>query len=262
MLGSPAAPEIEGDGKPYAHGIILRELIRQAVLLAARDELARRLATRCSASHWRGPPRTPSSSSSRSSTPRGSAKPGIRRLGAAGKDAPLLLDHAVDLGAIPKLVTAAEELSAHRAPRRPQEAGAGGRRTAGGPRPRCRRASRRSSPTRATPSCSRPSARCTAPSARRRVPRGSPRSPEAYALLGVLNEFHWHPAHKAFKARGAALRPALCGRTPDDPFALWNRAFVRALVGMHFGAEADLDRAEAEARTKAGAAPAAPNGSR
>jgi tetratricopeptide (TPR) repeat protein len=64
-----------------------------------------------------------------------------------------------------------------------------------------------------------------------------------YALLGVLCEFQWHPAHKAFKARSLLYAERMVAREPKGAQALWNRAFVRALVGMHRDALADLTAA-------------------
>jgi tetratricopeptide (TPR) repeat protein len=61
-----------------------------------------------------------------------------------------------------------------------------------------------------------------------------------YALLGVLSEQHWHPAHKAFKARSLLYAQRLAARDPRSTWALWNRAYVRALVGLHRDAAADL----------------------
>jgi tetratricopeptide (TPR) repeat protein len=65
-----------------------------------------------------------------------------------------------------------------------------------------------------------------------------------YALLGVLSEFQWHPAHRAFKARALLYAQRLIARDPSGPSALWHRAFVLALIGRHRDALADLDRAK------------------
>jgi hypothetical protein len=61
-----------------------------------------------------------------------------------------------------------------------------------------------------------------------------------YALLGVLSELQWHPAHKAFKARALLYAQRMVAREPKGARALWHRAFTRALVGMHPDALADL----------------------
>ena len=64
-----------------------------------------------------------------------------------------------------------------------------------------------------------------------------------YAQLGVLSEFQWHPAHKAFKARALLYAERLVAREPNSPFSYRHRAFVRALVGMPRFAKADLEEA-------------------
>ena len=52
-----------------------------------------------------------------------------------------------------------------------------------------------------------------------------------YAILGVLTEFQWHPAHKAYKARRIVVRPAAGCPPAERPVGLWHRAFALALVG-------------------------------
>ena len=71
-----------------------------------------------------------------------------------------------------------------------------------------------------------------------------------YALLGVLSEFHWHPAHKAFKGRALLYAQRMIARSPDRPWSLWNRAFALALVGRHRDALADLDLAKKKMASK------------
>ena len=65
-----------------------------------------------------------------------------------------------------------------------------------------------------------------------------------YALLGLLSEFQWHPAHKAYKARSLLYAQRLVARGQKDPWGLWHRAFAEALVGLHKDAIADLALAE------------------
>jgi tetratricopeptide (TPR) repeat protein len=74
-----------------------------------------------------------------------------------------------------------------------------------------------------------------------------------YAQLGVLSEYEWSPAHKVFKARGLLYAERLFAREGGSPWGLWNRAFVRALVGMHRDAAADLDFARKKAEGNPGA---------
>ncbi len=66
-----------------------------------------------------------------------------------------------------------------------------------------------------------------------------------YAQLGALSEFHWHPAHKAFKARALLYAQRIVARDPASGSALANRAFVKALVGFPREALEDVARAKA-----------------
>ena len=83
-----------------------------------------------------------------------------------------------------------------------------------------------------------------------------------YAMLGVLSEFQWNPAHKAFKARSLLYAQRLLNRDPTSPWALWHRAFASALSGMHYRAKSDLEeastRAEERAKAQAGDVQEAP----
>lgn len=76
-----------------------------------------------------------------------------------------------------------------------------------------------------------------------------------YAQLGVLSEFHWHPAHRAFKARALLYAQRLVARYPDRPTGLWHRAYALALAGRHRDALADLDAASKLAGGTRGAPP-------
>jgi tetratricopeptide (TPR) repeat protein len=71
-----------------------------------------------------------------------------------------------------------------------------------------------------------------------------------YAQLGVLSEFQWHPAHKAFKARALLYADRLVAREPKSPWSFWHRAFVKALVGLPTFARADLDEARRHVATQ------------
>ena len=64
-----------------------------------------------------------------------------------------------------------------------------------------------------------------------------------YINLGVNSEFHWHPAHAAFKARALLYAQRLVAREPDSPRGLWHRAFAKALIGLPRDARADLEEA-------------------
>ena len=78
----------------------------------------------------------------------------------------------------------------------------------------------------------------------------------AYAQLGVLSEYQWSPAHRAFKARALLYAERLVARDPKSALALRSRAFVRALVGRHDLALADLDEAKKRDEGTKDAAPA------
>ena len=76
----------------------------------------------------------------------------------------------------------------------------------------------------------------------------------AYAQLGVLSEYQWSPAHRAFKARALLYAERLVARDPKSALAVRSRAFVRALVGRHDLALADLDEAKTLDEATKGAA--------
>ncbi len=65
----------------------------------------------------------------------------------------------------------------------------------------------------------------------------------AYANLGVMTEFHWHPAHTVLKARSMLYAQRLVARDDKSPVGKWHRAYASALVGLPNGAEADLKEA-------------------
>ncbi len=66
----------------------------------------------------------------------------------------------------------------------------------------------------------------------------------AYAQLGLLTEYQWSPAHRAFKARAMLYAHRLRARQPDSPFAVRTLAFVLAMIGRPYNARLVLDRAE------------------
>ncbi len=66
----------------------------------------------------------------------------------------------------------------------------------------------------------------------------------AYAQLGLLTEYQWSPAHRAFKARALLYAHRLRARQPDSPFAVRTLAFVLAMIGRPYNARLVLDRAE------------------
>jgi tetratricopeptide (TPR) repeat protein len=64
-----------------------------------------------------------------------------------------------------------------------------------------------------------------------------------YATLGVLTERLWSPAHKGFKARALLYAERAVAHWPKSALVLRNRAFARALVGLHSSALEDLAQA-------------------
>lgn len=75
-----------------------------------------------------------------------------------------------------------------------------------------------------------------------------------YASLGALTEYLWSPAYKVFAARGLLYAERLMSKSSNRPLSLQNRAYVRALTGLHGSALADL--AAAAALPATGEAPA------
>ncbi|HVW38083.1 MAG TPA: hypothetical protein VHB99_12285 [Pirellulales bacterium] len=62
----------------------------------------------------------------------------------------------------------------------------------------------------------------------------------AYANLGVLSEFHWNSMHKVCKARALLYAERLVARDPQSAAPLWHRAYAKALAGLFDSASADL----------------------
>ncbi len=62
----------------------------------------------------------------------------------------------------------------------------------------------------------------------------------SYAIMGVLTECLWSPAHKVFKARSLLYAERAVSKWPQSSIALQSRAFARALVGLHASALQDL----------------------
>ncbi len=54
----------------------------------------------------------------------------------------------------------------------------------------------------------------------------------AYANLGLMTEGEWNPSFKAYRARALVYAQRLCAREPKSPFALWHRAYAEALSGL------------------------------
>ncbi|AMV19946.1 hypothetical protein [Planctomyces sp. SH-PL14] len=69
------------------------------------------------------------------------------------------------------------------------------------------------------------------------------RAAREYALLGSLCEVHWGAEHKIFKARALLYAERAVQKGPDEAAAAWSRALVRALCGLDAQAVQDVDRA-------------------
>jgi tetratricopeptide (TPR) repeat protein len=65
-----------------------------------------------------------------------------------------------------------------------------------------------------------------------------------YANLGQLLRFLWSPQHKAFEARSLLYGQRMAARYPDDPRSLYSRGYARAMVGLHAGALKDMEAAD------------------
>jgi tetratricopeptide (TPR) repeat protein len=251
-LTKPASPADVGDEGGRFQPILARELIRQAVLIAARDELG--LGTRDEvlgdlAPERPGPPVAEVASVFRIQA--GAGRVFVRRGEGAGAPALVSRDlpgSAGDFGYLPKLGVLAEALSRNELPAALKAIGLGG-----------------------TPNPARPGAALPAKVDERlrqlgfvdvltavrdlhKAMRADGESEmrlgalaRGYAQLGVLSEFQWHPAHKAFKARALLYAQRLLAREATSPWGLWNRAFVLAMVGLPRDARADLDEARKQA---------------
>ncbi|HEY4309032.1 MAG TPA: hypothetical protein VGN12_06235 [Pirellulales bacterium] len=67
-----------------------------------------------------------------------------------------------------------------------------------------------------------------------------------YANLGQLTKFHWNASHKAFAARSLLYAQRLVARDEQSPWSLQHRAYAEALAGLHAAALADLKAATPE----------------
>lgn len=76
-----------------------------------------------------------------------------------------------------------------------------------------------------------------------------------YANLGILTEHLWYPAHKVFKARSLLYAQRLVAADPASPNALQHRAYAEALAGLHANALTDLAKARDSAAAKKAPAP-------
>src|SRR5579864_575858 len=70
-----------------------------------------------------------------------------------------------------------------------------------------------------------------------------------YANLGILTEYQWTPAHKVFKARALLYAQRMAAADRKSAWALWHRAYACALAGLHADASADLEAAKTLSKT-------------
>jgi tetratricopeptide (TPR) repeat protein len=247
-LGAPVADDNAGMDAVLKNGILSRELIRQAMLIAARDELG--LATRDevlgeSLPAAPGGPTLELGSFMMSRNGVHLTNHAFVARGEGDRAERLLV---VDLpcpyspdGSLAKLVEKAEALSRAAFPRGLAKLGVTGKASA----------ARASAPVPdgvedQLSQLGFPGVFAAIRSVHEAI-RTDGESParlgalaRGYALLGVLSEFHWHPAHKALKARALLYAQRMVAREPNGARALRHRAFARALIGMHRDALADL----------------------
>jgi tetratricopeptide (TPR) repeat protein len=240
LLLSTSEPDVS---KPRADGgLLLREILRQAILLAARDELG--LSTR-DATLREIPRSAPGSLDVRTSVVRGDQCRVIVERGPADKREVVwqaefpLADEPINYH---KLVTAMEKHAREAIPQALQRAG--------------------------YPAVSRPKApprggRTVADmldtleltsqfAALRSLHLPGPAEGEldrlgglarAYANLGQLTAFHWGAGHKAFRARALLYAERLVAKYPNSPAAHWHHAYAQALTGFPGVALESLSRA-------------------
>lgn len=62
-----------------------------------------------------------------------------------------------------------------------------------------------------------------------------------YAHLAMLSECYWNSMSRAYKARALLYAERMTVAYPDSSEAVWHRAYARALVGLHGAALAELE---------------------
>jgi tetratricopeptide (TPR) repeat protein len=76
-----------------------------------------------------------------------------------------------------------------------------------------------------------------------------------YANLGSLTEYHYSAAHKAYSARALVYAERLLQKDKRSSWGLWHRAYARALLGLHQLALADVLSAKKLREKAAGSRP-------
>jgi hypothetical protein len=252
VLGRPAYPDPAMNGKLVIDRAILpRELVRQAVLIAARDELGLQTRDEVIDDYGLQAAGEPAPAAEVTSSIRDQVWHAEVRTAGKGEAGRLCSDqtrcsneHIVDLL---KLTVAAEALSRQEFPKALKDLGLKGT-------PNDRKESTDPALPRfveARLSSLGYSQHLVAIRDVHEAIRTKGETPAAlgalvrgYAQLGVLTEFLWNPAHKAFKARALLYAQRLVARSPDRPWGLWHRAFALALVGRPRDAQVDLESAK------------------
>ena len=77
-----------------------------------------------------------------------------------------------------------------------------------------------------------------------------------YSHLSMLTEFYWNTMHLAYKARALLYAERMVVANPDSVEALWYRAYARSMVGMHKAAVVQMEAiAEQTGAEQTGAEP-------
>ena len=245
MLGHPTGTTEVGQIRGGQNGLLARELIRQAILLAARDELG--LATRDELLGDAAPDGKGNTSVDFAWLSRlnGPASVKIRR---DLTEEELLLDHdllpAASIHDLVDLARAAEGLSRTEFPQVLRALGFDGK-----PNVRRPEADLPGSVEDRLESLGMVDPLVAVRDLHAAI-RKDGESParlgalvRGYAHLGVLNEYLWCSAHKVFKARGLLYAQRLIAQDPGSPWGLWHRAYIEALTGLHKRALDDLAEA-------------------
>ena len=73
--------------------------------------------------------------------------------------------------------------------------------------------------------------------------------------MGSVTEYHFSAAHKAYSARALIYAERLLRNDKRSSWGLWHRGYVRALVGLHQLALADVSNAKELPEKAAGSPP-------
>jgi hypothetical protein len=76
-----------------------------------------------------------------------------------------------------------------------------------------------------------------------------------YAHLGLMTAHHWRSDNEAFNARALLYAERMLNADPKNPLARAHRAYVRALIGLHAAALVDLGELEKGRGDDSGATP-------